>query len=959
MIAFSLSLALLLYWSLLGFALSSGLGLGRAGLQRVLLSPSLGLAALLLPVFFLSRAGLPVGTFALPLVGCLALLAAVSLAWRLPRVPWCELRVPGILLLGALVLTGWPMGRFGLDWISYGNDDMANYALAAQRFLQHGYTDLPDLPTYLSGKNYSLAYWYMHVAAGARPGSELMLATVWGVTGLNGHQIFMPTILALHLALIASSAAAVAGVTGVMGVMGLTGAEVRRRRRLAVYLTMGWMVFSPLSTLGTLYQLIAQVGGMGMMMAALALLCQPASTRWRRETAQHVGIGLLVAGLLIWYPEVLPFLLLGWLGWCGAAAWRAARAGTPAATLQRMWLTALALACLILVFNRYLLIVLRFMLGQSVQGLETNDPSALYFPFYLIPSGIGYFWGLLPIGFLVPEPWMSTAIVAGMALCAWLLVCIFRQLRHASPVGFMAMAMLLLGGILFFRGNDFGLYKLAMYMQPAVAGVIACALASAPRRTIVAVVSLIGLAQIPSQFAYVLRSTGNTAGTLTEIPYASQNALARQFDAFMKAQQGAHPEGFYSDSSNVVLAKIQSLYAQNSSLIFPSKEYYWGGDRLGEFARANGYGEFWNKSLEAHATYAARRQIALANGLTNQFILPQAAASLQGRALLANSPEFSLFNRFGQPVSPGSFRIETQPRNHLIFVDSSLGAHYYLARKRKNAIAFFQMEADPMFPGRQMAGVGRHMLLLAMGVTDRPRLLIELTDSVLRQQDSALPAPIIYGQGQQAVRFVGRGSGRILSEPLEPVMVNGLAFFHLDMGRDGLQFPHPPTNLITGLYGRDVALDSRYLTAFARDVSLISEEQAAAMVPPAALSRFPADLAHEGLQYSGIYEDGWVSEQAFAVLAPADATVANTLTLRGTIPLISDPGFRCELTLRVDGQIVARRTLGLGDYEVKAKINAGSGGRRIELAFDSWQILPGGDSRPTSGLIKYIGLTKD
>lgn len=956
MIAFFLSLALFFYWSLLGFAVASSLGLGRTGLQRALISPSLGLVVLLLPVFFLSRIGLPVGIFALPLVWFLALIAAGFLAWRRPNVPWRDLRIPGVLLIVALALTGWPMAGFGFDWISFGNDDMANYVLAAQRFLQHGYTDLPDLSTYLNGKNYSLAYWYMHVAAGARPGSELMLATVWGATGLNGHQIFMPIILALHLALITSSAAAVAGLTQVMGVPAV---RKRRRPRLAVYLTMLWMVFSPLSTLGTLYQLIAQVGGLGLMMAALALLCQPASILWRRETAQHLGIGLLVAGLIVWYPELLPFLLLSWLCWVGTAVLRAGRAGITAVTKQRILLSVLALSCLVLVFNRYLLIVLRFMLGQSVQGLETNDPSSLYFPFYLIPSGIGYFWGLLPIGFLVPEPWMSTAIVAGIALWALLLVFIFQQLKQGLPVAFMALAMLLLGGVLFSRGNDFGLYKLAMYLQPAVAGVIACAIASSPVRNSLAVFSLICLAQLPIQFAYVNRSTGNTAGTLTEVPLASQNALARQFGAFMKANRDAHPEGFYSDSSNVVLAKIQSLYSQDTSLIFPSNEYYWGGDRLGEFARANGYGDFWEKSLKEHAKLAARRNIKLADGLTNQFILPQASASLQGRALLANSPEFSLFNRFGQPTAQGSFRIETQPINHLIFVDSSLGAHYYKARKRKNSIAFYQMEDDPMFPGRQFAGVGRHMLLLAMGVTDRPRLLIELTDSVLRQHDSALPMPIVHGQTQQEVRFLGRGSGRILTEPLDPLVVDGLAFFHLDMGRDGLQFPHRPTNLITGMYGREVSLDSRYLTAFARDVSLISKEQAAAMVPPATLSNFPADLSHVGLQYSGIYEDGWSSEHAFAVLAPAEAKGASTITIRGMIPLIDDPGFKCELTLRVDGQIVALKKLGLGNYEVKVKISPRSGSRRIELAFDRWQILPGGDSRPVSGLIRFIGLTKD
>ena len=49
----------------------------------------------------------------------------------------------GVVLAFALVATGRPMFKYGFDWVSYCNDDMANYALAADWFYHHGYYDLP------------------------------------------------------------------------------------------------------------------------------------------------------------------------------------------------------------------------------------------------------------------------------------------------------------------------------------------------------------------------------------------------------------------------------------------------------------------------------------------------------------------------------------------------------------------------------------------------------------------------------------------------------------------------------------------------------------------------------------------------------------------------------------------------------------------------------------------------
>ena len=77
MAAFAFTLGVFLYVSVVGLAVAECLQSGRSGLQRLLLSPALGLSTLLLPVFTLNRAGFPVaqiGPFVVFGLGLLALL---------------------------------------------------------------------------------------------------------------------------------------------------------------------------------------------------------------------------------------------------------------------------------------------------------------------------------------------------------------------------------------------------------------------------------------------------------------------------------------------------------------------------------------------------------------------------------------------------------------------------------------------------------------------------------------------------------------------------------------------------------------------------------------------------------------------------------------------------------------------------------------------------------------------
>jgi hypothetical protein len=190
-----------------GYAVTSGLHAGGSRLQKLLLAPAVGLAVTVICLFGLSRLGLPVSAFAIPLA-VLILLGAALLLWRTrPGVDWRRAWPYGVVLAFALVATGRPMFQYGFDWVSYCNDDMANYALAADWFYHHGYYDLPRADEIIQGRHYSADYWFLYHGMKSRPGCELVLAWVSRCTGLTAHQVFMPVILAFHLGLLLAAAA--------------------------------------------------------------------------------------------------------------------------------------------------------------------------------------------------------------------------------------------------------------------------------------------------------------------------------------------------------------------------------------------------------------------------------------------------------------------------------------------------------------------------------------------------------------------------------------------------------------------------------------------------------------------------------------------------------------------------------------------------------------------------------
>ena len=392
MYAFIFTISLFIFWGLLGFATIAVFNPRLRVIQGILISPTIGLAVTILPVFFINRLGIPVKNFGAVLFAALATTAAIVLILKRPTFPAKRLLPFIAILFAALSLAAWPMFSYGYDWTSYSNDDMANYCLAAQRFFNHGFFDPPNLDDFFKGREYSLAYWFMHVPGKVRSGSELMLASVWALSGLNAHQIFMPVIMALHLALVAGAGAMVAGVSN------------KARTPL---IAMGLLTISPLTTLGALYQLIGQVGGLGLVTAAVTLMYRPIEGRFDLTLVRRsIPAAIVFSSIFVWYPEVLPFFGIGWLLYIVLVlkyrSQHTARVVVP---------TLIVGTLVVLTLNKYAVDAIRFMFAQASSGMKSADPNFSLFPYFLVPSGIAAFWGLIPIVGVTNEPFNSLLIV--------------------------------------------------------------------------------------------------------------------------------------------------------------------------------------------------------------------------------------------------------------------------------------------------------------------------------------------------------------------------------------------------------------------------------------------------------------------------------------------------------------------------------------------------------------------
>jgi hypothetical protein len=325
----------------------------------------------------------------------------------------------------------------------------------------------------------------------------------------------------------------------------------------------------------------------------------------------------------------------------------------------------------------------------------------------------------------------------------------------------------------------------------------------------------------------------------------------------------------------------------------------------------------------------------------------------------------SVFNRWHGPAGgPGGAERNffaapmRSVHDHLMFVESHLGRGYYLNQRD---IAMYQLEPDPKFyVGSTMAGSGRHVLFEVVNPSPQVRMVLEFSTSLKADLENKLPPALAIGDRRSPFPITGRGSARVFSPAMAPQVVEGRPLVALDMGQDAGPFPQRRTGLMR-LYGWGFNMDYRQLTGFARDISLVSEQQYAALQAPPAVQSFPKDFQNPQLEYSGAYEDGWLSDWAW--LAVAQPWNASELVIKGTVPKVNDPNFTTDMTVLVDGKEMGRKTVGVDFFEYRLPVPAlaadgtshAPGRRKVELKFSRYQQLPLPDGRPVSFHIGFLG----
>jgi hypothetical protein len=340
----------------------------------------------------------------------------------------------------------------------------------------------------------------------------------------------------------------------------------------------------------------------------------------------------------------------------------------------------------------------------------------------------------------------------------------------------------------------------------------------------------------------------------------------------------------------------------------------------------------------------------------NAFSAPRpetTAEGVAGGALAVTAGSQSVFNRrrLGGEPAPLLIKPYTEVSNHLVFVPSRLGQHYYRFADRRR-VSLYQLEADPQYPGRTMAAVGHHLLFRVVNPGPSIRLVLDVSASFKGDGDNRVPPAAVLGATRVPLPLLGAGSARVVSPPLAPREIGGAPYLAIDMGTDPALIRVPRTGLMAA-YGRDVGLDGRTIVAFVRDISLVSDEEYAAQRPPRSLARFPQDLANAALEYSGIYEDGWVAEQAYVRLArPAGAS---RLVIRGMRP--SDPTTAPEgaVVVLLDGREAARQPIARREFSLTVEVPPGAGPARIDLRVSPLRGLPAPDTRQIGFLMRSIG----
>jgi hypothetical protein len=146
---------------------------------------------------------------------------------------------------------------------------------------------------------------------------------------------------------------------------------------------------------------------------------------------------------------------------------------------------------------------------------------------------------------------------------------------------------------------------------------------------------------------------------------------------------------------------------------------------------------------------------------------------------------------------------------------------------------------------------------------------------------------------------------------------------------------------IKAFYNSSINLDYRHLVAYGRDISALSPDEVRAIERPRGLGNFPTDIViAKGLEYSGIYEDGWISPDAHFVLAGPEAK--DQIRIKGFIPDLPGISQTQELTICLNNKFHYTVSTRPGEFDWAIPVPANARFTQLDIHSESHAVLPDG-----------------
>jgi hypothetical protein len=287
----------------------------------------------------------------------------------------------------------------------------------------------------------------------------------------------------------------------------------------------------------------------------------------------------------------------------------------------------------------------------------------------------------------IAEPLGSILVFGGAFLLIATALFGLRYTLKGYPYAILLLIQITFAVALFKSGNDFGTYKMAMFMQPVLMAAVVFLFSKIKPKAIFFITSFLLIAlMIKVDIEYTRSSAGKGGVIVAEV----QNVSA----ALVKPPAPPKPQEYWLSSiDNIIAAKLAGDVYRGGYLKFPSRDLFPVSAYLinDDWPLMQFY-PYRSVYQDARALMSARNELLYKSGQAFGADFSEPKADRKPTQYLSLTSERNLFNKLhSEPSNADSFFVVkpiADVKNLLIFVHSSLGSHYYLGDRK--VISFYQ-----------------------------------------------------------------------------------------------------------------------------------------------------------------------------------------------------------------------------------------------------------------------------